>query len=491
MTPRDRHWWPRRRRPGRSEQSVASGPAPDVAGPSSATGGDLDSASDQEFHGAGDALKEIIASYASRQTGSGETAKPPSQDGLHVELVDAELLVGGRPGIVDAVALVGERMVHLPVGLRAPTEEARYLPDMEDPVLGLFEDSEGVAVAVDALSDAELCALLLRAVTGRQADPALVRQLRTDKGSVTLVVEEQIAFSVFTELASGPRLGIELLMALDRVGFNHIAAPLALWRRSGRELGIVQEFLPGASIGWVVALTSVRDLYASGGPPELAGGDFGGEARRLGTMTARMHLGLDGAFGRVPCDVTTWADALASRVQTLAPGLLERPDVSELLDALRSITAPCHAIRTHGDYHLGRVYRNEQGWYVGDLDPGGRPSTLAGTVPQPPGSSDEPVFRSPLADVADMLWSFGQVAHSAAEERDPTGREGLVELADAWEQHNRAAFLEGYLAVPGVSDLVPEDKDVVRVLASAFELERRAKSIADKPRVRGGRARGR
>ncbi len=382
------------------------------------------------------------------------------------------------------VALVGDRTLHVPVGLRAPAEEARYLPDMEDPVLGLFEDADGMAVATDALSDAELCALLLRAVTGREADASLVRQLRSDKSSVTLVIEEQIAFSVFTDLPEGPRLGIEMLMALDRVGFNHIAAPLALWRRSGRELGIVQEFLPGASIGWSVALTSVRDLYVSGGPPELAGGDFGGEAQRLGVMTARLHLGLDEAFGREPGDVALWADALENRLQLLAPALLERPDVADLMTALRALDVPCNAIRTHGDLHLGRVYRNEQGWFVGDLDPGGRSSTLAAKV-------SKELFRSPLADVADMFWAFSRAASSAADERDPTGSEGLVELADAWEKHNREAFVEGYLGCPGISDLVPGGEEVFRNLSSAFELEHRAMNVADKPRLRRSRLEGR
>ncbi len=93
----------------------------------------------------------------------------------------------------------------------------------------------------------------------------------------------------------------------------------------------------------------------------------------------------------------------------------------------------------------------------------------------PPGA-EAPVFRSPLADVADMLWSFHHVATVAATERDPTGRAGLADRARAWEARNRRAFLAGYLAVPGIGGLVPPDRELVRNLAAVFELERAARA---------------
>jgi predicted trehalose synthase len=73
-----------------------------------------------------------------------------------------------------------------------------------------------------------------------------------------------------------------------------------------------------------------------------------------------------------------------------------------------------------------------------------------------------------------MLWSFGLVARTAAEERDPSGHEGLSELAQAWETRNRRAFLAGYLGVPGISGLVPPGRESLRVLTVAFELVRAA-----------------
>ena len=85
---------------------------------------------------------------------------------------------------------------------------------------------------------------------------------------------------------------------------------------------------------------------------------------------------------------------------------------------------------------------------------------MAGAVAEP--DDDGPVYRSPLADVADMLWSLDHVATTAADERDPSGRDGLSELADAWVARNRRAFLAGYLGVPGISGLVPPGREALR-----------------------------
>jgi maltokinase len=420
--------------------------------------------------GARGLVEDAVTAYAARRPGwSGRLAG-------RAELLEAEVLRPGRPGVLDVVARIGDELVHVPLGLRAPGDDASFLAEGEDPVLGIVEDADGPGVAYDALRDGETAAFVLEAVAGQRVAPGLVRTMRIDDAAVTLAMEDRLALTVFNRLVRGPRPSTEIVIALDEAGFNHLAAPMALWRRGDLDLGIVQEHLPGASTGWALALTSVRDLYASGGPPELAGGDFGGEAHRLGTMAARMHLALAHAFGRRPADLGAWARAVETSLAERSPRRAERPDVQALLDELRRLPAGGVAVRTHGDFHLGRVWRTEQGWYVGDFSPGGRPPADGG--PEPPVQLDEDgtVLRSPLADVADMLWSFGYVATSAAAERDPTGREGLVELAEAWEQRNRRALLAGYLGVPGMATLVPPGRDAVRVLVGALELERAARA---------------
>lgn len=384
-------------------------------------------------------------------------------DGDGATLTEVEVLRPGRPGLVDVVARVDGRLLHLVLGVRRPGQEAHLLRAGDDPVLGLLDDADGLGVVVDALRDAELAPLVLRAVHTGAAEPGAPAPVADDDSGVVLAFGEVCTLTVFVWLVDGPHPGVEMLVALDEAGFNHLAAPLALWRRGGRDLGLVQERLAGSAGGWALALTSLRDLYAAGCPPEAAGGDFASEARSLGTMTARMHLAMDRAFGRRSEDIGTWVDSVELAVRTSDPSLLDGEGVNEALVMLRSSGLRASTLRTHGDFHLGRTARTDQGWVVADCMPGG----------VPPGG-DAPVFRSPLADVADMLWSLHHVASVAALERDPTGRSGLAGMAQAWEARNRRAFLAGYLATPGIGGLVPSDRRIVRSLAAVFEVERAA-----------------
>ena len=260
-----------------------------------------------------------------------------------------------------------------------------------------------------------------------------------------------------------------MLVALDDAGFNHVAAPLVRWVWEGRDLGVVHEPLADRSGGWALALTSLRDFYASGGSPEAAGGDFGAEARALGTMTARMHLALDRAFLRHHEPVVDWVDEAEAAIAASDASLLEAPGVTELVKWLRESEARLPVIRTHGDFHLGRTARTDQGWVVSDCAPGG---VLAG------GST--PRGGAPRSgDVADLLWSMHRASPVAAAERDPAGqarpgraRPGLGDqeppgLRDGLPGHARAS-----------AGLVGPDRDLVRRLVSFLEL---ARSVRGRP----------
>jgi maltokinase len=255
------------------------------------------------------------------------------------------------------------------------------------------------------------------------------------------------------------------MVALDEAGFNHVAAPLVRWVWEGQDLGVVQEPLADRSAGWALALTSLRDFYASGGTPEAAGGDFGGEARALGTMTARMHLALDRAFLRQHEPIADWVDGAEAAIAGADASLLDAPGVADLTKGLRAYDGRLPVIRTHGDFHLGRTARTDHGWVVSDCAPGG--VLEAGS---PPGR------RSPLGDVADLLWSMHEASTAAAAERDPAGRMELAALGQAWEVRNRRAFMTGYLGTPGIGGLVGPDRDLVRNLVSFLELARSVRS---------------
>jgi maltokinase len=252
-----------------------------------------------------------------------------------------------------------------------------------------------------------------------------------------------------------------MMVALEHAGFNHVAAPLARWTWEGSDLGVVQEPLADRSGGWALALTSLRDFYAWGGAPDAVGGDFGTESRALGTMTARMHVALDRAFLRDHESVVDWVDAAEGAIDAADASLLDAPGMADLIKWIRESEASLPVIRTHGDFHLGRTARTDQGWVVSDCAPGGVLS-----------DGSAPGRRTPLGDVADMLWSMHQASVAAAAERDPAGRLGLEALGHAWETRNRRAFMTGYLNTPGIGGLVGPDRDLVRQLVSLLELAR-------------------
>ena len=124
----------------------------------------------------------------------------------------------------------------------------------------------------------------------------------------------------------------------------------------------------------------------------MAGGDFGPEAHALGTMTARMHLALDRAFDRHPEPVAEWVDAAEATIAGSDPALLDTPGMADLTKALRASDVRLPVIRTHGDFHLGRTSRTDQGWVVSDCLPGGVLPGEAGPIPPvPPGRRGRPV----------------------------------------------------------------------------------------------------
>jgi len=382
-----------------------------------------------------------------------------------IEVVRAEVLLEGRPGLLDVVARVGGRQAHFVAGLRRVTDEPHFLRAGEEVALGLLDDDDGLAVCTDALRDAQLAPLLLATVRGTEPRPGPVAVLRDDDDACVIDCGDRGDLMVFPWVQAAPRPEVDVMVALDESGFNHIAAPLVRWVWEARDLGVVQEPLADRSGGWALVLTSLRDFYASGGAPETAGGDFGAEARALGVMTARMHLALDRAFLRHSEPVADWVDMSEAAIAAADPSLLDAPGVTDLVKWLRESGARLPVIRTHGDFHLGRTARTDQGWVVCDCTPGGVLEA---------GSS--PGRRTPLGDVADLLWSMHRASATAAAERDPTGRLGLTALGQSWETRNRRAFVTGYLNTPGIGGLVGPDRDLVRRLVSLLEL---ARSVRD------------
>ena len=347
------------------------------------------------------------------------------------QVARAEVLRAGRPGLLDIVADVDGRLAHLVVGLRGVADEQHFLRAGEEAALGLLDDDardSPCAPTRCATPNWDRCCSPPSAAWSHGPGPVAV--VRDDADATVLDCGDRGDLLVFPWLADAPRPDVDFMMGIEEAGFNHVAAPLVRWVWEGRDLGVVQEPLADRSGGWALALTSLRDFYASGGTPEAAGGDFGSEARALGVMTARLHLALDRAFLRHHEQVVDWVDEAEAAIAAADATLLEAPGVPDLVKWLREADIRLPVLRTHGDLQLGRTARTDQGWVVCDSRPGG---VLAGeTVPR---------RRTPLADVADMLWSFHRASITAAAERDPAGRLGLESLGQAWEARNRRAFV--------------------------------------------------
>lgn len=385
----------------------------------------------------------------------------------------------GGPALVWSLVEAAGRRYQALLGVCHEDVAAGRFGERESALLGPLASGY---LAYDALADPELCLALLEVVTDGRERAGLVRQVGDERSRVaSLVYDDRLIVKLYRCLRDHPGAepDVEVTLTLDQVGFNHLPAPVACWRREGRDLALAQEFLVGGTEGWSLALTSLRELYASAGAeaPSLeavagAGGDFGAEARRLGEMTARLHLALAAAFGAGPTRAAEWAERASARLAALSDGGLLPPGLSveravELLDRLAKVDDPGLAIRPHGDYHLGQVMRTAMGWFVLDFE--GAPEAPVG-VPPP--------RCSPVWDVVSMLHSFRYAAAAARRERGPEESASAADLARAWAQRNSTAFLQGYLSTPDVARLLPPRQASFEAVLSAHSVEQAAIELA-------------
>src|SRR5437016_1643026 len=149
--------------------------------------------------------------------------------------------------------------------------------------------------------------------------------LTGEQSNTSLVFGESAIFKVFRRVNPGPNPDLEVASALAQLGSSHIAEPFG-WvetRIDGATtvLAILSRYLRAASDGWSLAATSVRDLYATeeGTRAAEAGGDFAGEAERLGAT--RPAVWPSGAPGPPGCG--TWP-ACSAR-STTRPGTSSSP----------------------------------------------------------------------------------------------------------------------------------------------------------------------
>ncbi|WP_055479426.1 maltokinase N-terminal cap-like domain-containing protein [Sphaerimonospora mesophila] len=361
-------------------------------------------------------------------------------------------------------------LVHLIVSVRQADRRTRYqllaglraeLPErLKHVLIGTCQwADEGERYLYDAAHDAALTSdlpagmadelrvgdLTFHHVPGTDIDTgqrSLV--LTAEQSNTSLVYGDKYILKLFRQLTPGVNPELEIVTGLAAAGSVHVARPYG-WIEAPVDgepttLAIMQEFLSNAGDGWTMALTSVRDLYASAEdvPAEEAGGDFAAESFRLGTATAEVHRQLAEAFptGTIePADIKQMTELFRRRLDRAVaevPALGEHADVAgRAFDRLAELGHGVPVQRVHGDYHLGQVMRTPADWVVLDFE--GEPG-------QP--LAERRALDSPLRDVAGMLRSFDYAArHLLADHPEAESLEGR---ALEWSTRNRAAFLAGY-----------------------------------------------
>ena len=286
--------------------------------------------------------------------------------------------------------------------------------------------------------------------------------LTGEQSNTSLVFGESAIFKVFRRVSPGPNPDLEVASALARLGSSHIAEPFG-WvetRMDGTPavLAILSRYLRAASDGWSLAATSVRDLYATeeGTRAAEAGGDFEGEAERLGAASAQVHRDLADAFGQSelePEAIRELAEQMYRRLDLAAaavPELAAYADkVGDAYSDLAKLIEPVPAQRVHGDYHLGQVLRTQTGWVVLDFE--GEPASPL---------AQRRARSSPLRDVAGMLRSFDYAARHqlvarpdaapSAPSAPASPYSSLAPKAADWVRRNSDAFCAGYAAAGGL-----------------------------------------
>src|ERR1700761_2450832 len=422
-------------------------------------------------------------------------------------VADTEV-VAGDPALRHLIVLVshGATADHYQIFLGLRHDLPGWL---EHARIGTLDDGRQ---AYDALHDPELTRALSRAIAGNQTINTLTFHrepgaeidtgldsivLTAEQSNTSLVYGEESILKVFRRVSPGPNPDLEVTSALNRLGSPHIAEPYGsietVMDGVGTTLGILSKFLRTATDGWTLAATSVRDLYARDlyesdtVSAAEAGGDFSGEAHRLGVATAEVHQDLARAFGTedlLPEALHETAEQMYRRLDLAAaavPELARYVDmIGNVYSALGKITEPVPAQRVHGDYHLGQVMRTDSGWILLDFE--GEPATPL---------AQRRARSSPLRDVAGMLRSFEYAARFQLLTNPDADQ--LHDAASEWSRRNSNAFCAGYAEGGGLDPVANEvllraltlDKAVYEVMYEARHrpswLQIPLESLADFP----------
>ncbi len=350
-------------------------------------------------------------------------------------------------------------------------------------------DREAMAVYLEAFastsagSEQEVGGLTFHRIAGHELDTDAHSTLFSgEQSNSSVAFGEDSLFKIFRKVTPGRNPDIEIHRALTAEANSNIAA-LFGWIEAtppgleSMDLAMIQQFLRTASDGWDLALSSVRNLFAEADlHADEVGGDFAGEAERLGAAVAQVHEVLREHFPTETwsgTDVMALAQAMHDRLDAQ---LVDVPDLAPRADAVRAafdrvaaLDCDVLAQRVHGDLHLGQTLRTVAGWKLVDFE--GEPAKPL---------TERMLPDSPWRDVAGMLRSFDYAARSV--ERDfvlvaGDAADQLSFRAVEWVDRNRTAFISGYL---GHRELTDDE----RILVEAYEADKAVYEVGYEARNR-------
>ncbi|MEL5991300.1 maltokinase N-terminal cap-like domain-containing protein [Microbacterium phosphatis] len=310
-------------------------------------------------------------------------------------------------------------------------------------------------VDAEQTGTAERGGLRFHRVAGTTLDPELVPSpLTGEQSNSSLRFDDTAIMKVFRKVSPGVNPDIEIHEVLTRGGSADIAA-LFGWVEidlDGGEgvlqLAMIQQFLRTATDGFELATGSVRTLLADLElSVEESGGDFAGEAARLGEALAAVHLMLRESFPVESRGADSTSELAGQMIARLEQAARIVPEIEPYGDRLRAAyNAVCElgrldVQRVHGDLHLGQTLRTTEGWKLVDFEgEPGRPF------------AERVLPDSPWRDVAGMLRSFdyaARVVELSAVGADEPEAALRAQRAREWSARARRHFLEGYVASLG------------------------------------------
>jgi maltose alpha-D-glucosyltransferase/alpha-amylase len=186
---------------------------------------------------------------------------------------------------------------------------------------------------------------------------------------------------------------------------------------------------------------------------------------RMGRTMEQLRLSLDALRpDRLPAAAREEAKAVLAR-----QGEMHKP-----YRYLRDNRFVAMRVRVHGDYHLAQVLYRCKDFVTTDFE---------GDASRP--LSERRIKRSPLEDVAGMFDSlFHHASHAALYGQAPgvvprpESLDGLEAWAKSWSRTAGSEFLAAYLAAPGISELLPQNPEQIRVLIRVFFIDHALPKLA-------------